>query len=81
MQWTMANAKRDFAAGYLSGFELASLRPLVSVWIVRLQGPAGAGALVDARSKEAREFKTLDAAVRAIEEIGFQVNALRQVQP
>jgi hypothetical protein len=31
---------------------------------------------VDARSKQTREFRSLDAAVRAVEEIGFQVQSL-----
>lgn len=81
MQWTMAQAKRDFAAGYLQGFELANLGPMLKAWVVRLDGNAGTGELVDARSKEPREFKTLDAAVRAAEEVGFRVHVLRQVQP
>jgi len=75
--WTMAQAKRDFSIGYLTGygFERFTLGG-VSSWYVRLSGGSARGSLVDARSKQVREFRSLDAAVRAVEEIGFKVESL-----
>lgn len=76
MNRTMAIAKHDFKIGYLTVFAIA--RPFFdnSGWIVSLGSGLQQGSLVDARTKEPRIFKTLDAAVKAVEEIGFQVTQL-----
>lgn len=75
---TLAQAKRDFEIGYLTDFELRRL-PLAGLgWFVWLGKGNAAGWLVDARSKQPREFKTLDAAISAVESIGFKVEELRR---
>lgn len=74
--WTMAQAKRDFEIGYLSGFTFWRSVAEGQPWTVGLRGGTASGHLVDARTKTTREFKTLDAAVRAVEEIGFECKAL-----
>lgn len=73
---TVANAKRDFSIGYLRSFSI--LRdPLSSGWNVDIEDINGRRSfLVDARSKTARVFKTLDAAVSALEDIGFKISSL-----
>lgn len=73
--WTLALAKRDFGVGYLTDFHIERA-PMVSGWVVQLRGGTNRGPLVDARSKTARVFKTLDSAVAAIESIGFKVEGL-----
>jgi len=76
--FTMAQAKRDFSIGLLTDFHIQRV-VMGSGWCVWLGG-AGyhRGPLVDARSNKLREFKTLDAAVSALEQIGFKVEgALR----
>ena len=73
---TLAQAKRDFEIGYLTKFNLRRL-PLAGLgWFVWLGEGNGAGWLVDARTKQPREFKTLDAAVSSLESIGFKVEEL-----
>lgn len=75
-QWTMALAKRDFEIGYLSSYRLERFPMHDDVWVVQLKGGSAMGALVDARSKSPRKFKSLDAAVAAVEAIGFKVSVL-----
>lgn len=74
--WTMALAKRDFEIGYLQDYRVERVALQSGVWIVELKGGTARGHLVDARSKSPREFKTLDAAVSAIQAIGFRVEGL-----
>jgi hypothetical protein len=80
MRYTMAEAKRDFTNGHLVYWEIQRgiLEPgwLVLFGEERRSDRSTAYYLVDARSKEPRRFKTLDAAVAAIEDIGFEVNIL-----
>lgn len=71
--FTMALAKRDFEAGHLNVFRIER-SPLGHGWQIHLG--AGMSPLVDARKNEPRTFKTLDAAVAALEEIGFKVDSL-----
>ena len=73
---TMAQAKRDFQAAYLKGFYVvADIVP--GCWNLDIEDINGRrGFLVDARTKEPRSFKTLDAAVSALREIGFDVKGL-----
>lgn len=77
MFYTMADAKRDFSMGYLAQYVIE--RNILSPgWRVKV-GPKENKALhplVDARSHEWRLFKTLDAAVAALVEIGFDVDFL-----
>ena len=76
---TMAQAKRDFQLGYLTAYQVKRW-DLASGgcpgWFVWLGQGNAAGWLVDARSHDPRQFKTLDAAIQALEQIGFKVDAL-----
>lgn len=77
MYYTMADAKRDFRLGYLGQYVIER-NVLAAGWRVKV-GPERNQVLhplVDARSKEWRLFKSLDAAVSSLEEIGFEVNIL-----
>lgn len=77
MYYTMADAKRDFKMGYLAQYVI-DRNVLSPGWRVKI-GPERNQVLhplVDARTKHWRLFKTLDAAVSALEEIGFKVNVL-----
>lgn len=74
-KWTVALAKRDFQIGRLSGFSLER-SPLGSGWVVLFRAPNSNGPLVEARDHKPRIFKTLDAAVSALEGVGFKVNYL-----
>lgn len=73
--WTMELAKRDFSIGYLETFHIERA-PMVHGWHVMLKGGTNRGPLVDAREKKPRVFKTLDAAVVALEQVGFKVESL-----
>jgi hypothetical protein len=77
MYYTMADAKRDFSLGYLDQFVIER-KVLGKGWYVKLGPPRNQvlHPLVDARSKQWRLFKTLDAAVSAVEDVGFEVNLL-----
>lgn len=77
MYYTMADAKRDFKMGYLAQFVIER-NVLSPGWRVKI-GPERNQVLhplVDARTKQWRLFKSLDAAVSSLEEIGFEVNIL-----
>lgn len=73
--FTMAQAKRDFFYGWLEGVRIVNLGNGLgwSVVIHSRLGMDGAGYLVDARSKKPRQFRTVDAAIAAVEQIGFRV--------
>ena len=70
MKTTLAQAKAFFEARFLSAF-LIVRHP--DGWLIDL---GRFGQLVDARTKSLRVFKTLDAVISALEQIGFQVDAL-----
>lgn len=74
--YTTAQAKRDFSIGYLTDYHIQRF-PMSTDWTIyfKISGN-GSGYLVDARKKEPRHFKTLDAAVSALEEVGFKVEGL-----
>jgi hypothetical protein len=73
---TTPQAKRDFEIGYLNTFHLEKA-PMADTWQVWLGAGNGAGWLVSQRDKvNPRQFKTIDAAISAIEEIGFKVEYL-----
>lgn len=76
MDWTMAKAKEDCSRGLLVGVTLD--RAPLGGWSLRLTSSLlgdGTGWLVDARSKTARVFKTADAALSAVEEIGLVISS------
>ena len=74
--YTMATAKEHFHLGLLSGFGIERL-PMGGGWSVLLESrKTSTRPLLDARQKQPRVFKTLDAAVSAVEEIGFKVEML-----
>jgi hypothetical protein len=82
--YTMAQAKRDFERGFLKGFEILYLDGRLftntptgySITIESKLGMDGIGRLVDAKTKQERVFKTLDAAVSALRQIGFSAHRL-----
>lgn len=73
---TAAQSKRDFSIGYLTTYRIERAT-MGGGWLLHLGQGNAAGYLVDARTKEPRLFKTLDAVVSMVESIGFEVNALR----
>lgn len=77
--YTTAQAKRDFQNGYLTNYHIQ--RAIVSTnWTVYFKVAGnGSGYLVDTRNKEPRQFKTLDAVVAALEDIGFRVEGLMRM--
>lgn len=72
---TLAMAKRDFAHGFCKGcrIERAAFN---HGWHVLVIMHSQNWLIVDARGKQARVFKTLDAALHVVEDIGFRVDAL-----
>lgn len=82
--YTMAQAKRAFEMGYLKLAEVKRWDLTTGGrggWFVWLGRGNSAGWLVDARDHEARKFKTLDAAVSGLEQIGFRVNTVNLSEP
>ncbi len=76
IDYTLAIAKRDFQLGYLKEFRIQK-SILSEYWNVYLiSSKMTQGFLIDAREKKPREFCTIDAAVKAIEQIGFKVGYL-----
>lgn len=73
---TMAQAKRDHAVGYLTEYQVKRWSGRGTGWFIWLGIGNAAGWLEEARQHESREFKTLDAAVQALEQIGFKVESL-----
>ncbi|WP_350357531.1 hypothetical protein [Paraburkholderia fungorum] len=80
--WTPAQAKSFFRAGMVDDFFATKLRE--GIWVVTLVvvGRQGRQVFVQLRAArelhrhKVREFKTLDAAVRAAGEIGFDVRSI-----
>lgn len=70
--YTMAQAKRDFERGYITGAVLVAPLPLDGGWWVMIEAVGGGGPLVDAKTKQVRYFKTSDAAISAVHQIGFK---------
>lgn len=75
---TLAQAKRDFEFGLIQSVMIQRVFESAVVELT-YRGKSVPEPLVDARTKKPRQFKTLDAAVRSIEEIGLSVSALRIV--
>lgn len=76
-KYTMEQAKRDFQMGYLTRYEIHRQPMDRQGWSVQLSDGSNVGVLADARTKTPRVFKTLDAAVAAVEQVGFSVDLLR----
>jgi hypothetical protein len=75
---TIEQARRDRAAGRLSSATLLRVPMSASSWSVRLSGGKGdAGMLLSLHTLEAEQFSSLDAAVAALEKIGFAVEQLK----
>lgn len=82
--YSMAQAKRAFEMGYLRLVEVKRWDLTTGGrggWFVWLGRGNAAGWLVDARDKEPRMFKSLDAAVSALEQVGFRVNTVLMAEP
>lgn len=79
--FTVAEAKRDFNDGLLTDFGLERYGVPGGGWNVLLKGQYRCGALVDARTKQPRVFRTCDAAVSALEQIGFKVEGFTAGRP
>lgn len=82
--WTMAEAKKDFERGLLTGFQIFDSSAIMKndqSWSVSFSSKLGVegGALVDARTKQDRVFKTLDAAASAVRSVGFRAQSLQGV--
>ena len=73
---TMAEAKRDRSNGYLTTYQVKRWGALGTGWFVWLGTGNGASWLEEARHREPREVKTLDAAIQALEQVGFSVDSL-----
>jgi hypothetical protein len=75
---TMEQAKRDFAAGRLTGATLLRVPMSASEWTVRLFGAKGdAGMLLEVLTLQPCCFATLDSAVAALDQIGFSFSQLK----
>ncbi|MEO7496531.1 MAG: hypothetical protein ABIT83_10975 [Massilia sp.] len=74
---TMEQARRDFAAGRLKSAALLRVPMRQCEWTLRLAGAKGdAGMLLEVKTLGSQVFTSLDAAVAAIEEIGFSFSQL-----
>ena len=75
---TMEQAKRDFAAGHLTGAVLVRVPMSHNAWTIRLSGARGdAGMLLEVQTLGTRVFDGLDSAAQALEQIGFSVDYLK----
>jgi hypothetical protein len=69
--------KRDFELGHLKRFKIMKSILSTKIWTVQFfDSDNNNFYLVDARNQKTREFKSLDGAVSAVEEVGFEVNIL-----
>jgi hypothetical protein len=75
--YTLGQAKRDHELGYIATYAIERAA-MSRGWVVVLGSGNARGWLCDARTKEPREFKSLDSAVSSLEQIGFQVDMLRK---
>ena len=75
---TMEQAKRDFAAGRLTGALFVRVPMSRGDWTVRLIGSKGdAGTLLEVKNLEPKVFSSLDQAALALEQIGFSFSRLK----
>ena len=74
----MEQAKRDFAAGRLTGALFVRVPMSRGDWTVRLIGSKGdAGTLLEVKNLEPKVFSSLDQAALALEQIGFSFSQLK----
>lgn len=75
---TMEQARRDFAQGRLNSAVLLRVPMSAGEWTIRLAGAKGdAGLLLSVQTLEPEVFRSLDSAVRALEQIGFAFTQLK----
>jgi len=75
---TMEQARRDFAAGRLGNAVLVKVPMRQAEWTIRLSGAKGdTGMLLAVQNLEPQVFTSLDAAVKALEQIGFSLTQLK----
>ena len=75
---TMEQARRDFGAGRLSAATLVRVPMSHAAWTIRLAGAKGdAGFLLELQTLAPRVFGSVDAAVQAVEQIGFACTQLK----
>jgi hypothetical protein len=69
--------KRDFELGHLKQYKIMKSVLSAKIWTIQfIDNDNNNFYLVDARTKQTREFKTLDGAISAVEEVGFEVNVI-----
>jgi hypothetical protein len=72
----MAEAKRLFSMDFLTGFRFTTAFG-DEEWVVSFCDAKGSwGELLPTKGSQPRIFKTLDAAVRTVRDVGFKVSAL-----
>ena len=75
---TMEQARRDLAQGRLNSAVLLRVPMSAGEWTIRLAGAKGdAGLLLSVQTLEPEVFRSLDSAVRALEQIGFAFTQLK----
>lgn len=80
MEYTMAEAKRDFQRGQVSGGRIETAI-LADGWNVVITSAGHEGHLVNARNGLPRFFCTADAAIRALRSIGFAAEIFVAMAP
>ena len=80
IDFTMAQAKRDFERGQVSGGRLETAI-LANGWNVVLTSGGQEGYLVNARNGLPRFFCTADAAIRALRSVGFAAEIFVAMAP
>jgi hypothetical protein len=74
---TIKELKRDFELGYLKSYRIMKAGITIKIWNVQFMDVGNNPFnLVDARTKQTREFKSLDGAISAVEEVGFEINVI-----
>jgi hypothetical protein len=76
MDFQLSNAKHYFKQGLFSGFYLVKYGTGYTIELHYVDTTMTVSRLVDARNREVKVFKTIDAAVKMAEQIGFSVDCL-----
>lgn len=75
---TMEQARRDYAAGRVVSAVLVRVPMSQTGWTIRLSGAKGdTGMLLSVQDLQPQVFASVDAAVSAIEQIGFSFSQLK----
>ena len=75
---TMEQARRDYAAGRVVSAVLVRVPMSQNGWTIRLSGAKGdTGMLLSVQDLQPQVFASVDAAVSAIEQIGFSFSQLK----